>query len=171
MFDFLQLNQGNQRDRRGKGARTGGFSQFLSSRYVGGTIPGFYSEFHDVGTRTVSLVDLGGNRISVLNSEKTLELRSKMRYNSITKTSNAISDCSFSGTDRRLGLEGIWSRSMDITKMLDELRQERESIEEAIITLERLARGRGKRRGRPPAWLAEMRKQKPAAPKRIAAAV
>ncbi len=60
---------------------------------------------------------------------------------------------------------------MDITKMLDELRQERESIEEAIITLERLARGRGKRRGRPPAWLAEMRKQKPAAPKRIAAAV
>ncbi len=53
---------------------------------------------------------------------------------------------------------------MDITKMLAELRQEREAIEEAIITLERLARGRGKRRGRPPAWLAEMRKkEKPAA--------
>ena len=52
---------------------------------------------------------------------------------------------------------------MDITKMLAELRQEREAIEEAIITLERLARGRGKRRGRPPAWLAEMRKkEKPA---------
>ena len=48
---------------------------------------------------------------------------------------------------------------MDVTKMLDELRQEREQIEEAIITLERLAQGRGKRRGRPPAWWAEARKR------------
>ena len=48
---------------------------------------------------------------------------------------------------------------MDITKMLAELRQEREAIEEAILTLERLARGRGKRRGRPPTWLSEMRKK------------
>ena len=39
--------------------------------------------------------------------------------------------------------------------MLAELRLEREQIEEAILTLERLARGRGKRRGRPPAWLKE----------------
>ncbi|HLJ15044.1 MAG TPA: hypothetical protein VKV15_11145 [Bryobacteraceae bacterium] len=38
-------------------------------------------------------------------------------------------------------------------KMLTELRQEREHLEEAILTLERLARGRGKRRGRPPAWM------------------
>ena len=37
--------------------------------------------------------------------------------------------------------------------MLTELRLEREQIEEAILTLERLARGRGRRRGRPPAWL------------------
>jgi len=37
--------------------------------------------------------------------------------------------------------------------MLAELRMEREQIEEAILTLERLARGRGRRRGRPPAWL------------------
>ncbi|MGD1093314.1 MAG: hypothetical protein ABSB35_15155 [Bryobacteraceae bacterium] len=43
---------------------------------------------------------------------------------------------------------------MEILKMLAELRQEREQIEEAIITLERLAQGRGRRRGRPPAWLA-----------------
>lgn len=42
---------------------------------------------------------------------------------------------------------------MDIDKMLAELRLEREQIEEAILTLERLARGRGRRRGRPPAWL------------------
>ena len=40
---------------------------------------------------------------------------------------------------------------MDVTKILAELRQEREQIEEAIISLERLARGRGRRRGRPPA--------------------
>ncbi len=39
--------------------------------------------------------------------------------------------------------------------MLAELRLEREQIEEAIVTLERLARGRGRRRGRPPGWLKE----------------
>lgn len=37
--------------------------------------------------------------------------------------------------------------------MLSDLREEREQIEEAIMILERLARGRGKRRGRPPAWM------------------
>jgi len=37
--------------------------------------------------------------------------------------------------------------------MLAELRIEREQIEEAILTLERLASGRGRRRGRPPSWL------------------
>ncbi|MEX2263742.1 MAG: hypothetical protein WD696_17440 [Bryobacteraceae bacterium] len=42
---------------------------------------------------------------------------------------------------------------MDVTKILTELRQEREQIEEAILSLERLARGRGRRRGRPPAWM------------------
>ena len=42
---------------------------------------------------------------------------------------------------------------LDIDKMLAELRLEREQIEEAILTLERLARGRGRRRGRPPSWL------------------
>jgi hypothetical protein len=48
---------------------------------------------------------------------------------------------------------------MDVAKILAELRQEREQIEEAIISLERLARGRGKRRGRPPSWLADARKR------------
>lgn len=46
---------------------------------------------------------------------------------------------------------------MDVMKMLADLRQEREAIEEAILTLERLARGQGKRRGRPPAWMAAMK--------------
>ena len=48
---------------------------------------------------------------------------------------------------------------MDVAKMLGELRQEREHIEEAILTLERLARGRGKRRGRPPAWMSEIKRR------------
>ena len=42
---------------------------------------------------------------------------------------------------------------MDVNKILLELRGEREQIEDAIISLERLARGRGKRRGRPPSWM------------------
>jgi hypothetical protein len=46
---------------------------------------------------------------------------------------------------------------MDITKMLAELRQERAQLEEAIVTLERLAQGRGRRRGRPPAWMSELK--------------
>ena len=37
--------------------------------------------------------------------------------------------------------------------MLAELRQERQHVEEAILVMERLALGRGKRRGRPPAWM------------------
>jgi len=48
---------------------------------------------------------------------------------------------------------------MDIAKMLAELRLERERTEEAIMTLERLARGRGKRRGRPPAWMTTIKRR------------
>ena len=47
----------------------------------------------------------------------------------------------------------LGGNGLDVDKMLAELRLEREQIEEAILTLERLARGRGRRRGRPPAWL------------------
>jgi hypothetical protein len=50
---------------------------------------------------------------------------------------------------------------MDVTKILAELKAEREQIEQAILSLERLAHGRGRKRGRPPAWMAEV-----AAPKR-----
>ncbi len=49
---------------------------------------------------------------------------------------------------------------MDVAKILADLRQEREQIEEAILSLERLMRGRGKRRGRPPAWLATAQKRR-----------
>lgn len=58
---------------------------------------------------------------------------------------------------------------MDVMKMLADLRQERAALEEAIVTLERLARGQGKRRGRPPAWMSALKTTKEAekpAPKR-----
>ena len=48
---------------------------------------------------------------------------------------------------------------MDVTKILEQLREERDQIEAAIVTLERLALGRGKRRGRPPTWMVEARKR------------
>ena len=50
---------------------------------------------------------------------------------------------------------------MDVSKILAELKAEREQIEQAISSLERLAHGRGRKRGRPPAWMAEV-----SAPKR-----
>jgi hypothetical protein len=43
---------------------------------------------------------------------------------------------------------------MDVLEMLSELRQEREMLDEAIRALARMAQGQGKRRGRPPAWMA-----------------
>ena len=51
---------------------------------------------------------------------------------------------------------------LDVAKILEELKQEKEQLEQAIVTLERLAQGRGPRRGRPPAWMS----QEGAAPKR-----
>jgi hypothetical protein len=65
---------------------------------------------------------------------------------------------------------------MDVTKILAELRDERAQIEEAILSLERLAQGRGKRRGRPPAWLsseaapAKRRGRPPGSKNKVAAA-
>ena len=47
---------------------------------------------------------------------------------------------------------------MDILRILEELRSEKERLEEAILTIERLAAGSlGKRRGRPPKWMASMK--------------
>jgi hypothetical protein len=45
---------------------------------------------------------------------------------------------------------------MDVSNILSDLRNERQQIEEAILSLERLARGRGRRRGRPPSWMSEV---------------
>lgn len=43
---------------------------------------------------------------------------------------------------------------MDILKIIAELRAERAAIDEALVTLQLLAKGRGNKRGRPPAWMA-----------------
>jgi hypothetical protein len=51
----------------------------------------------------------------------------------------------------------ILVQAMDIMKMLAELRSERDQIDEAILVMENLARGQGKRRGRPPKWMTEAR--------------
>jgi hypothetical protein len=53
---------------------------------------------------------------------------------------------------------------MDLQKVLADLKRERSVLEEAIMTLERLTRGTGKRRGRPPRWMSEMNKQADAKP-------
>jgi hypothetical protein len=48
---------------------------------------------------------------------------------------------------------------MNIEKMLTELREEREGVEQAIMVLERIGSSRGKRRGRPPAWMVSTKKR------------
>jgi hypothetical protein len=42
---------------------------------------------------------------------------------------------------------------IDVDKILADLKQEKEQLEQAILTLERLAAGRAPRRGRPPTWM------------------
>jgi hypothetical protein len=51
---------------------------------------------------------------------------------------------------------------MDVSKILAELKAERQQIEEAILSLERLARGRHRGPGRPPNIMADF----PQAPKK-----
>ena len=42
---------------------------------------------------------------------------------------------------------------MDVNQVVQELHEERERLEAAIASMERLAAGRGRRRGRPPKWM------------------
>jgi hypothetical protein len=75
----------------------------------------------------------------------------------------------FGGFPRETANQGLWqvpfsdrdtlrySAGMDINKMLAELREERDGIEQAILVLQRLSAGQGKRRGRPPAWMSAMK--------------
>ena len=50
--------------------------------------------------------------------------------------------------------------TVEIQKILAELRQEQEQIGEAILSLERLASGRHRGRGRPPKWMSEIPKKR-----------
>ncbi len=44
---------------------------------------------------------------------------------------------------------------MNLIKMIAELREQKQALEETMMILERLARSQGKRRGRPPRFLSE----------------
>ena len=68
---------------------------------------------------------------------------------------------------------------MDLAKMIAELKEQKQALEETMVILERLARSQGKRRGRPPLFLSQAsgvrpsRKRKPfseATRKKMAAA-
>ncbi len=83
-----------------------------------------------------------------------------MRYKVYCRSNEMTRSCSLFRTERALTEQiFVGEDSMDINKMLAELRMEREQIEEAIMTLERLARGRGRRRGRPPAWMSQIKRR------------
>lgn len=46
---------------------------------------------------------------------------------------------------------------MDLTGIINQLRQERDAISESILALESLHAGTGPRRGRPPKWMVAAR--------------
>jgi hypothetical protein len=48
---------------------------------------------------------------------------------------------------------------MDINRILAELREERKNLEQVIIAFERMAVKRGKRRGRPPKWMSNVKRR------------
>jgi len=56
-----------------------------------------------------------------------------------------------------------YASMMDVRQILEQLIEERNQIDEAILSLERLAAGRGRRRGRPPAWMSVIKDASPAA--------
>jgi hypothetical protein len=88
---------------------------------------------------------------NLLENHTKLRLNSKSETGAVWSFRSVFRTRSFQGTGRKT--------AMDVLKMLADLRQEREQIEEAIMTLERLARGRGRRRGRPPAWMSAIKRR------------
>ena len=52
---------------------------------------------------------------------------------------------------------------MDLNNILQQLRVQRDHVDESIAALERIAAGMGRRRGRPPKWMAEAAKANAAA--------
>ena len=54
---------------------------------------------------------------------------------------------------------------MELMTIIKQLMEERDLIDSAIVSLERIALQRGKRRGRPPAWMTVLEAE-PAQPKK-----
>ena len=52
-----------------------------------------------------------------------------------------------------------WVAFVNLTQMIAELRAERDGVEQAIHVLERIVAGRGKRRGRPPLWMSQIKRR------------
>ena len=50
---------------------------------------------------------------------------------------------------------------MDVNKILAELREEKQRVEDAIRALEAASMNGGKRRGRPPKWIKDARENAP----------
>jgi hypothetical protein len=46
---------------------------------------------------------------------------------------------------------------MDLSNILKQLREQRDALNESILSLERIVAGSGPRRGRPPKWMAAAR--------------
>jgi hypothetical protein len=59
-------------------------------------------------------------------------------------------------------VRALVAQKADLGNMLAELRRERDQITEAIMSLERMAIGHQRRRGRPPAWMVTAREATPA---------
>jgi len=59
---------------------------------------------------------------------------------------------------------------MNVNQMILDLRAERDALTAAMAVLEGIAQSRGKRRGRPPAWLASLSGAKKDRPKRTLSA-
>ena len=49
--------------------------------------------------------------------------------------------------------------TLELLEMIKELETEQTAIGEAIFTLRRLAGNRGRRRGRPPAWMSDLKRR------------
>jgi hypothetical protein len=91
--------------------------------------------------------------LNLSNCPDTLEINLGAR-GAVANLSNPLRSCSSSLTPDRSTLT-----QMNLSKMIDELRTERKNIVQAIMMFERMAAGRGKRRGRPPAWMAQVKRR------------
>ena len=71
---------------------------------------------------------------------------------------------------RKLGRIRDWRHKgdtlMELMTIIKQLMEERDLIDSAIVSLERIALQRGKRRGRPPAWMTVLEEEAPQPRKR-----